>query len=316
MRRGGSLVLVVGLWATVAHAQTVDLPAFIAQLDQIDALIEDPGPMRGRVAEILVRMPGRLGVHHGDQRFEVSLEPLAQRLVSEPRRATEHLKVLRAELHAIREQAATLLAADATVRDADLRGHLQSILDRREYSRLRQTSWWTTLRRRVGEWLASWLDRLGGDRLDTRGLGTVLAWTVVIAALVGLATIYVRRTRTRQRPFSPEADPGVTTARAWGLRALAAARAGDVAEAVRAGYHAAIARFSERGAWRVDEARTAREYLELLGPGDTMRPIFADIAAQFERVFYGQRSLTPADLAVFIQHLETLGCVPAQQPSI
>jgi hypothetical protein len=94
------------------------------------------------------------------------------------------------------------------------------------------------------------------------------------------------------------------------------ARAGNAAEAVRAGYQAAVVQFSERGLWRLDDARTAREYLDLLGPGDAMRPIFSDVAGQFERVFYGQRSPTAADLARFLHDLETLGCVPAQQPSI
>ena len=318
-RPGQSLVLILSLWAAGAHAQSappLDLPAFIARLEAIEAVIDGSGPARERVREILVRMPSRLEIRHGDQRFDVALEPLAQRLVSDPTPAPDQLKVLRQQLHAMRIEAATLLAADATIGETELRGTLTSILDRREYSRLRQTGWWAALRQRLGEWLMSWLDRLGGDRLDTRGLGTVLAWTVGIAALGGLTVLYLRRTRSRYLPSPTTADSAVTTARAWGLRSLTAARAGDAAEAVRAGYQAALARFSERGAWRVDDARTAREYLELLGPGDAMRPVFAEITAQFERVFYGRSSLTSSDLSRFIQHLETLGCVPAQPPSI
>jgi hypothetical protein len=297
---------------TPASASTLDLQAFIAKLDEIETIIDSSGPIR----DVLVAMPSVIRVRHGDQRFEASLEPLAAYLASDPSQATYHLQVARRQVHAMREQAAALLNAPASLDGGSLQPRLRSILDRREYTRLRETSWWTALRQRIGDWLMSWFDRLGGDRLDTGALGTVLVWTVLTAVAVALVIVY-RRTRTRPVQLaSPDDGAFTTAARAWGLRALAAARSGNATEAVRAGYQAAIVQFSEHGLWRLDDARTAREYLDLLGPGEAMRPIFAEIAAQFEHVFYGHRSLTAADLARFVRDLETLGCVPAQQPSI
>jgi len=319
-RAAGLLLLATLLCVPCARAQsvapasatTLELQTFIAKLDDIETIIDSSAPVR----DVLVAMPSVIRVEHGDQRFEVSLESLAAYLASDPSQATYHLQVARRQVHAIREQAAALLAAPVTSDSAGLQPRLRSILDRREYTRLRETSWWAALRQRIGEWLMSWFDRLGGDRLDTGILGTVLVWSVLTAVIVALVIVY-RRTGARPAHTALRDDAAFTTAaRAWGLRALAAARAGNAAEAVRAGYQAAIVQFSERGLWRLDDARTAREYLDLLGPGEAMRPTFADIAAQFERVFYGHRSLSAADLACFVRDLETLGCVPAQQPSI
>ena len=301
--------------AARATPQSLDLAAFIARIDEIDGILSRGGPRS--TTEALVRMPPKLSVRHGDQTFEVPLEPLAQVLVGRAATPPDRVRIARQQLQQIRNAAESLAKADTTVDGAALRSSLQAILERREFTRLRRSGWWAGVSDRLREWLLSWFERLGGDRVNARMLGTALAWTVLVAAVSALAFWFYRRARTGRLASPTHAPlPVATAARALGLRAVAAARAGDAAEAVRSGYQAAVIRFSEQGAWRLDDARTAREYLDLLAPGETKRPLFADIAEQFERVFYGKRSVTAADLSRLFHHLETLGCVPAQDPSI
>ena len=99
-------------------------------------------------------------------------------------------------------------------------------------------------------------------------------------------------------------------ARDLALRALAAARLGQTREAVRCAYGAALVRLEEQGVWRIDDARTPREYLPLL-PGDRQSPLrsMLDLTRRFEQIWYGNRAAVADDARRVTDHLEALGCL-------
>jgi hypothetical protein len=112
------------------------------------------------------------------------------------------------------------------------------------------------------------------------------------------------------------AAPRRAAAREWALRAMTAARAGDVREAVRCGYHAVVSRLDEQGAWRMDESRTPREYLALLPAGDPRSAALAELTGQFEQIWYGRRQPTGDDARRVADYLERLGCLHAADRAI
>jgi hypothetical protein len=93
------------------------------------------------------------------------------------------------------------------------------------------------------------------------------------------------------------------------LRALAHARAGDVREAVRVAYHAALIRVEEQGTWRLDDTRTPREYVRMLPAGDTRQAPLVDMTRRFEQIWYGNRAAGDEDAASVASDLEVLGCL-------
>ena len=86
-------------------------------------------------------------------------------------------------------------------------------------------------------------------------------------------------------------------------------REGNAREAVRCAYNAALVQLEEDGAWKVDEARTPREYLPMLRAADHRRPPLVDLTQRFEQIWYGNRAITDDDTARVAAHLETLGCL-------
>ena len=156
---------------------------------------------------------------------------------------------------------------------------------------------------------------LGGDALGSRAVGVALASLATLGALVALIYLAYRRARVALPRHTTISATPAAPARKWALEALAAIRAGRAGDAVRCAYEAAVARLDEQGVWRADDARTAREYVNLLPPGEKRRPAFSAIAAQFELVFYGHRDSTPDELADLAVHLESLGCLRARERS-
>jgi hypothetical protein len=146
---------------------------------------------------------------------------------------------------------------------------------------------------------------VSGD-LGTRIASTV-AWGVALAAVVLILVLLLRR--LRRRAPAPADVPGriepSLPSTAWTARVAAALERGDLREASRAAYLAAVVRLEEQGVWRVDQARTPREYTRLVAPADPRRLPFSELAGEFERAWYGNR---PADTARLWQWLEGCGC--------
>jgi Domain of unknown function (DUF4129) len=318
-----SAILLLVVMASHARAQPAGPPeigvrAFIEMVDQISREIDDVDP--GRLGDVLIPIPERLRVRAGDQHFDVSLVPLARMVADaarDPSRWPERRGSIQRRLLTIRSEAASLAdgspapagpAADAT---------LGAILARKEFATTAGSDWMARLRARVRDWLRALWSRAGGDRLDTERASRMLVWLSTLAAAAGVLLWLYRNVRRRGRA-GPGALPeeAATAARQWALDALAAAGEGRASEAVRLAYRAAVVRLAELGVWRIDEARTAREYTTLL-PGVGARDgAFRGIAAQLERVVYANRAASPDDLARLHDHLEALGCVRPHERAI
>jgi hypothetical protein len=126
--------------------------------------------------------------------------------------------------------------------------------------------------------------------------------------------VYLWRARVPRRTQSSLAleVPRLTSAE-WAARAYAALRQGDAREAMHCGYHAVLFRLEEQGVWRVDDARTPREYVRLLPAQDARRDAFIDLTRRFEQTWYGSRA---ADGAGLIENLEAFGCSAPSKPAI
>ncbi len=218
-------------------------------------------------------------------------------------------------LAAMRAAGAEVSAAAGTSAD----DALQSVLARPEFHRSGTSRWLEEQRNRFGAWIMRMLDRLSGSGVNGRKVALVLAWTLSILTLAALgwwlAAMLTRRSEAAALELG--AAPLIRPpAREWALRALAAARAGDIREAIRCGYHAALCRIEEQGTWQFDETRTPREYLSLIDRDDPRRPALSDLTRQFEMVWYGRRTGTGDDVQRMSAHLERLGCLRESERAI
>jgi uncharacterized protein DUF4129 len=318
-----ALALVIGAFAAQAAAQgspeprPLDLPAFIEELDRHADAIERTE--RPRIARVLVDMPHAYRVRHGDRTFDVPFERIAQRVFAASRTDADWPSARQAaidDLRRIRDDAAALRDA-GTVLTSSGRSALNEILSRREFQRLRSPDWQSGLRRRVTEWLQALWQRLGGDRMNRRSVATLVAWTAALAAIIALAVWFSRRARWSSQASALRIGnvPRVSS-QEWASRAVEALRRGHGREAVRCSYRAALSRLEEQGRWRIDESRTAREYLMLLEASDPFRDVFMGLARQFERAWYASLQVTPHDERLLIEALERLGCLRQHEPAI
>lgn len=321
MRRG--LKLVVSLLASAilpvpsAHAQP-SLPGQLTILQFRDELTTLGDMVRkadnaAAAQEIAARLPPRWRVAFGDREVDVETQWLSAALRDASRRTDQWQRTRTAigqRLTLLEEQAASAARADA--RSPDARAVLSRILERDEFQQSAASRWREQLRQRVGQWLEDLWARLGGGLGMGRDAGVVLAWIAALSALIGLTVFLVRSLAARPQriELSLVAEGQLRPrARDLALRALEAARAGNGRDVVRLGYRAALVRFEEQGAWRVDDTRTPREYWPLLGESDARRPLLIDLTRRFERIWYGNRPVQPEDSPRVAAHLEELGCL-------
>ena len=298
-------------------AATFDLPAYVAELDRISgAISRASSPQEARAATDAVR--DRWFVTIGDQIVIVDvtwIETALAAAAENPQQWTGVQSRLAEKLVAMK--------AEASVPDSQLDeppgAALADVLSRAEFQRSPTSRWLDEQRNRVGQWILQMLNRVTGSAVGSRTAAMVFAWAASLMALAALA-LWLVTTLTRRSSAAAVAlripPPRRTAAREWALRAMAAARAGDVREAVRCGYHAAVNRLDEQGTWRVDESRTPREYLRLLRPDDPMHSVVAELTRQFEQIWYGRRTATGEDAQRVADHLERLGCLFAADRAI
>ena len=291
---------------------TIDLTTFENELQQLAAAIA-VAPA-GDLPALRARVPAAWVVRtsHGQVTAPADWITIA---IDDAIKAPEAWPATRATL------ASRLKAMLEEVSDADsaaapdvarARTSLTEILARREFAAGRRSAWMGSLRNRISEWLQRLFSRLGGDRLGRRGIAIVLAWLAVLAALAVLVSWLVRGLVRSTRGASLHLTAPFArrkSARAWALEAAAAA---DPREAARCGYHAALQRLEEEGAWQIDDTRTPREYLRLLPQAHARRSILSDITGRFEQIWYGARQATADDASAVIARLKDLGCLRAE----
>jgi hypothetical protein len=196
----------------------------------------------------------------------------------------------------------------------DARAALQRVLADPEFAGLHSQSAMQQAWTHIVEWFARILQRLGLGRVAQAATAETVAWVmalVALGALLGWLTRVLRGARARPRLSLRPGDSTMQTlsARAWARRAAAAP---DPRETVRCAYRAAMCRLEEEGVWRIDDARTPREYLRLLPDEHRRRRPVVDVARRFEEIWFGAREATDDDRRSLLGRLEELECLPAE----
>lgn len=213
--------------------------------------------------------------------------------------AEERLAVDRAQIDA---------PGQPPVSHAQQRAGLRQVLGGSEFRGLGHPSIGDELNERLGNWLNRLFARMAGLRARSAWLGRALVWGFVGAiclALVWALLQMERRWRVRLVPDERLIAPGAPSARDWRLwleDARRAAASGSWREAIHFLYWASISRLEARRLWPADRARTPREYLALLAPGDPRRDGLTILTRSFERTWYGGRPAVEGDY----QHAEQL----------
>jgi hypothetical protein len=296
-----------------------DLAAFLRDTGDLAQRIGDVEPAGAR--DLAARLPAAWQVRHGDQAFTITTEwitgPLRQ-AAARPEAWPTTREGLLAGFAAMRAEAADLDALDRDPAASSAssvtaaRAALREVLSRSEFRRRDEHRWTDDVRRQIKRWFDELLDRFSIGRRATAALSKWLAWIVGLAALATLV-VYLYRARLPRRSWTPLAiDLPRATSAEWAARAYAALRAGDAREAMHCGYHAVLFRLEEQGVWRVDDARTPREYVSLLPAQDARRAAFLDLTRRFEQTWYGSRA---ADGETLLTHLEAFGCHAPSKPS-
>ncbi len=179
------------------------------------------------------------------------------------------------------------------------RNALTTVLHRAEFRSADRS-----LTQRVLEAVAIWINRRLSRIVEysahRRWLALLLEWVVVSLACLGLGYWCVRQVRrARGLEATERARVQDTPAmRNWErLRqdAEQAARQQRWRDAVRSYYWATIARLESRGLWPADRARTPREYLRLVLPGNARHEDLRRLTQCFETCWYGSETATQPD---------------------
>jgi hypothetical protein len=320
MRRGlilASLLFTgVALFETVALAQSaardaIPVESFLAELDRLREEVRAVNDAEA-AAGVAARIPPQWRVTVDGGYADVDANWLITALKEaggSPNRWQSSRTAILERLARVREESAAQHEPPAHART---RSALTSVLQRKEFQQSAASRWRVRLQQQVGDWLSDLWSRLWIGTGPGRDVVVVVAWLAALGALIGLAFVLARSWADRPRQPALNLSGGAAyrpRARELALRALDAARMGNSREAVRLAYAAALTRFEEHGAWRVDDARTPREYLQLVRAGDAHQPLLVDLTRRFERIWYGNRPVAPDDASRVTAHLEELGCL-------
>jgi hypothetical protein len=259
-------------------------------------------------------IPSRWRIDGGDrQRLEVSTRWLTMVLDGAGANGTvwpETRDALSRRLEHMRDEVAPRPSGDAEAR-VRARTAIQDILSRGEFQQSAVSRWREDLRARITQWIEAIFNRFGITGQTGERAVKVLAWVIGLGALIGLGVWLAGLMGRQPRHLIELGSRTAVRPRAHdlALRALAHARAGDVREAVRVAYHAALIRLEEQGIWRLDDARTPREYVRMLASSDARHAPLVDMTRRFEQIWYGNRAAGDDDAASVASDLEVLGCL-------
>jgi len=297
-------------------AGVVTRSQFVADLDRLNAEIAALGSAADAPAIArTIPQEWRVSVLDGDEHVAVSARWLIAALTTAPAKPDAWPGARTALLHrlrSMRDEVATAGGANGAETRAHARSAVDTILARSEFQQSAASRWREQLQERVGKWFEDLLGRFGVGRGAARSTALVFAWAAAIAALLGVGFWLARAIADHPRGASLDLGSQAAVrprARELALRALSAARVGHTREAVRCAYGAALVRLEEQGAWRIDDARTPREYLPMLPATDNRHPVMLDLTRRFEQIWYGNRAVAEDDARRVTDHLEALGCL-------
>jgi hypothetical protein len=281
------------------HSAPLYPQGLAAQLREIQVELDSKG-----ASAVLAGLPATWDVATPERRYSISSEPLRSRLVSaETREANEWLDQVAQQLESFSK------APPEAIPNA--RGTLDRILARPEFAGVRPPSAWDLFRERVAAWIASLIQRLMGFASQHPTGGQILFWVLVIAA-VGALAAWLIKIWTRRDPMLslPRVNPAELS-RSWEIwvrAAREAANQGNLREAIRCTYWAAVARLQENRVLPEDLTHTPREYLRLISAPEPFLQPLSSLTAGLERFWYGGQAAQLDDFQASLKQLEALGC--------
>jgi hypothetical protein len=327
-----ALALVLGICGGVVQCyaddapskQSVTLAEYEAELDRITAAVSDLPDHPGGLDALRQSLPSGWTVDAGRQKYEVSANWIAGALQQKGKNASDQKKIwmeLAERLKSLRGEAERAKDMNAEVNRADAKARLQQILKQREFNQVKGSSWWSEMWDQVSRWIDWLLDHTLGRLLGNGTARTVVLYTIIGAVFLFAAVWLVRGMRTLARTdalsVSAVFPPGKHW-RDWAREASAAASRGDYRAALHSAYWAGVYRMAELGAWKLDRARTPREYLRIIGEQAQTEPVPQNLAGSatalkslthgMEASWYGFNPATVEDFENAVTNLETLGC--------
>lgn len=169
---------------------------------------------------------------------------------------------------------------------------LDHILSSAEFTRVKRTSFLDRVRDAFFQWVADHLSSLAAYGARTRWIARVFVAGSVLIAGTALLLWFNRQVRRQRAAVSPAdslpPEDDLALARKHSLaEARRLGREGRWREAIHSVYWAAISRMESKGRWPPDEARTPREYLDLVLHESERHANLASLTRVFERIWYG-----------------------------
>jgi hypothetical protein len=292
---------------------SLDIHQYDAELDRWSDLAKSLEQHPEQAAALRNTLPGAWRVNIRGEQYSASTEWLRSTLSSLQVNhwlAGDYAREIRMRLAVMRDEAQAL-EEPSGLGPGVARNKLDDILRRREFSEVQGPTWLDRLRERIAYWLDELLEKLFGSLGGNPTVGNILMWSLV-AGLASLLIIMLMRHFLKGSGGALEdrvaPGPASRSWKDWSKEALAAASLGDYREAIRLSYWAGVFRMEELGVWRVDRARTHREYLRLIPSSDMHRNPLTAITNRFELVWYGGAPASAEDFESVLTQLERLGC--------
>ncbi|HUJ39071.1 MAG TPA: hypothetical protein VLW54_00885 [Candidatus Acidoferrales bacterium] len=314
--------------ADTAGVRTVTAEEFATEVERLETRLRGFGADADAAARFRDSLPERWRV--GKQGVEVSaaeLRELAEDYAREPGRRRRSGTLLAAELGEMRELGEELGAPEGGSARPDMtvaQGRLAQILSGKDFQTGMQGGRLELLKARMVQWLVNKLGALFERFPASREGARIVLWGVIGLLAAGLAMWlfrYFRRHEVEAAPPMPIRAP-VATWSDWLREATEAAQQGRYRDAVHALYWAAVYRLEELRVWKVDRARTPREYLRLLAaPAKTPRAInlqqqlsseqrrtLEELTREYELTWYGYRQAREPEYLAALAQAEVFGC--------
>jgi hypothetical protein len=305
--------------------QSVTLAQYESELDRLANAFSDLPAHPAGADALRQSLPSAWIVDTGQEKYEVSAEWIVDALKvngKSPKDQNEIWEGAAARLKSLKAEAERLKDAGAEGNRADAKARLQKILQRREFNQAAKgQSWWSQVWDQIWRWVDWLLDHTIGRLLGNGTAKTVALWVLIGGVFLFAALWIVRGMRGMVRTEGLTVDavfPPGKHWRDWTREAAASASRGDYRAALHSAYWAGVYRLAELGAWKLDRARTPREYLRMIGEQAQnelaeQNPVgremaLKDLTQGMEASWYGFLPATEQDYDKAVAHLETLGC--------
>lgn len=312
---------------------TVTIEQYEAELDRLSSAISNIDGHSNGIDSILNSLPSEWVVTARGVQFEVSSEWISGSLKDlktgsrDAKERRNELEELAGQLQYMRNEAGRLSGTAQPANESSARAKLNHILSGREFQGMQSgESWIGRIWDQVQRWIEWILGVTIGRVLEKGPVRTAILWGLIVSVFLVIA-VWVVRILTRMAKSEAlrveGAFPPGRNWREWAQEALAAARGRDYRTALHSAYWAGVYRLSDLGAWKLDQARTPREYLLLLKnpPEREVRfssgepeseagrvSALAALTRNMESAWYGYIPATQQDFESAVDQLETLGC--------